>query len=287
MNAATIVLIILGVMILGLAILFLESARELKQARVKEYTMQLPGHPRGRILFLSDYHEAVRGKNNEMILAKIREIKPDIILIGGDMVNGKSEKEDFTPAVTLINGMVEIAPVVYAMGNHEMRCVVNSREYGYHWDQYEQALSPKIRMLINDHMDWELPEGKIRIYGLNMEKTYYKKHGEKLTVKEMDRLVGRKEEGLPVILLAHDPTWAKVYEAWGSDLTLSGHFHGGIIRLPFIGGIISPKYEPFPHYDYGYYPEKDGKTLVTCGLGQHTIPVRFNNPPEMVLINLY
>ena len=170
MNAATIVLIILGVMILGLAILFLESARELKQARVKEYTMQLPGHPRGRILFLSDYHEAVRGKNNEMILAKIREIKPDIILIGGDMVNGKSEKEDFTPAITLINGMVEIAPVVYAMGNHEMRCVVNSREYGYHWDQYEQALSPKIRMLINDHMDWELPEGKIRIYGLNMEK---------------------------------------------------------------------------------------------------------------------
>ena len=100
------------------------------------------------------------------------------------------------------------------------------------------------------------------------------------------KTLGEAEKGDPVILLAHDPTWGPVYSQWGADLTLSGHYHGGVIRFPLIGGFISPRWDLFPHYDYGMYQEGENKMLVTSGLGQHTIPVRFNNLPEMVLIDI-
>ena len=286
MNGWIILLIILGVICFGLLVLFLESYRELHTFRVREYSMQLTGHPKGRVLFLSDYHEAVNGKMNRRLLAKAKELKPDLILIGGDMVNGQKPTEDFTPAISFINGLTEIAPVYYAYGNHEKRLFKNTESYGFHGDRYLEGLSKEVHFLNNKCVECQLPEGSIRVCGLDMPHTCFKKKGDKLTVEMIRDLLGDAGRKPPTVLLAHDPTWAKVYEAWGAELTLAGHFHGGIIRIPLIGGIISPKFEPFPHYEYGYYPEGDGRMIVTCGVGQHTIPVRFNNLPELVLVNL-
>ena len=87
------------------------------------------------------------------------------------------------------------------------------------------------------------------------------------------------------ILLAHHPLYGEAYAGWGADLTLSGHLHGGIVRLPHFGGMISPQLRPFPKYDRGMYEIRGKKLIVSAGLGSHTIPLRINNPPQLVVID--
>ena len=277
--------ILAGICTLGLAVLFLESYRELHKFRVRRIARSLPG-VKGRILFLTDYHEAVGGAMNEKLLKAAAEEKPDLILIGGDMVNGNHIDEDYAPAVSLINGLAQIAPTVYAYGNHEKKMIRYSKDAGFHWADYMAALNPEVKILTNDYTDCKLKQGSIHVYGLDMDHSFFVGKDDKLTKEALDQYLGKPRRDLPVLLLAHDPGWAPAYGAWGADLILSGHYHGGIIRLPLLGGLVSPKLKPFPHFDYGVYDEGDIHMLVSSGLGQHTIPVRFNNLPEMVLLEL-
>ena len=285
-NFRNILLGMAGTCAAGLAVLFLESHRELNKFRVNNYRLTLPGGPKGRILFVTDYHEAVGGKMNPALLRAAREQKPDLILIGGDMVNGKKEDEDYRPAVDLINGLVDIAPIYYSYGNHERRMITWSVEGNYHWEDYRKALDPRVHFLVNEDILVPLPGGNVRLYGYEMERRFFIRHGEALTKAAMVQTLGEVKKDAPVILLAHDPTWGPVYGEWGADLTLSGHYHGGVIRLPLLGGFVSPKFKIFPHFDRGYYEEGTTRMLVGTGLGQHTIPVRFCNLPELVVIDL-
>ena len=286
MGAFTIILIISGVIVFGLAVLFLESYRELHRFKIKEYRVSLDQKTRGRILFLSDYHEAVHGSMNKKLLDRAGSLNPDLILVGGDMVNGTGSKEDLQPAVDLIKGLAKIAPLYYAYGNHEWRMITTGQEQDNDWDGYVRQLGPGVHFLINESVTVPFAEGKLHLYGLNLDMTHYRKDGDPLTLEKLKQDLGEAKKDAPVVLLAHDPSWGAVYRRWGADLTLAGHFHGGVIRFPFIGGFVSPKYALFPHYDYGMYQEGENKMLVTSGLGQHTIPVRFNNLPEMVLIDI-
>ena len=276
----------IGISAAGLAVLFLESHRELHTFRVKKYQLSLPGRPKGRILFVTDYHEAVKGKNNDGMHDIGKIVVPDAILVGGDMVNGKDADEDYSPAASLINGLCEIAPVYYAYGNHEKRMIEWSVEDGYHWEDYINSLDPRVHFLINDSTVVSLKDGSVRLYGFDMERTYFRRGGEALNVDVIRSKLGEPKKDLPTLLLAHDPSWGPVYGEWGADLTLSGHYHGGVIRLPLIGGFISPKLHLFPHFDRGYFEENTTKMLVSSGLGQHTIPVRFYNLPELVAVDL-
>lgn len=283
MKIREILFILFGICTLGLSVLFLESYRELRTFRVRKLQRKLPG-VKGRVLFLTDYHEAVGGKMNAKLLTAAREQKPDLILIGGDMVNGNRIDEDFTPALDLINGLAGIAPVLYAYGNHEKRLIRYSETGGFHWDSYVNRLDSRVKLLVNDYEDVHLPQGCIRVYGLDMDHTFFRDKGEALNVHFMEQYLGPARKKYPILLMAHDPSWGPVYGRWGADLTLAGHYHGGVIRLPLIGGLVSPKMKPFPHFDYGMYEEQDTCMFVSSGLGQHTIPVRFNNLPEMILI---
>lgn len=87
-------------------------------------------------------------------------------------------------------------------------------------------------------------------------------------------------------MIAHNPAHAKAYRDWGADLVVSGHFHGGIVRVPGVGGVITPQLRLFPRYDGGMY--QDGKTtfVVSRGIGEHTLPVRLFNTPEVVVLNM-
>ena len=89
------------------------------------------------------------------------------------------------------------------------------------------------------------------------------------------------------ILLAHNPMYFESYALWGADLTLSGHLHGGLLRLPVLGGVISPQMKLFPKYCCGLYEKYRRKLLVTAGLGSHSIAFRINNPAEIMLLELY
>ena len=88
------------------------------------------------------------------------------------------------------------------------------------------------------------------------------------------------------ILLAHNPVYFDTYAAWGADLTLSGHLHGGIIRIPGIGGLITPQAQLFPKYDRGLISVNGKYMVVSAGLGEHTVPIRIFNPPQLILITV-
>ena len=96
--------------------------------------------------------------------------------------------------------------------------------------------------------------------------------------------MGENDRDRLTILLAHNPEYFKTYADWGADIVLSGHYHGGILRFPGLGGFISPKLRFFPEYDYGVFDEGRSTLYVTCGLGQHTMKLRLNNIPEVVKV---
>ena len=88
------------------------------------------------------------------------------------------------------------------------------------------------------------------------------------------------------LLLAHNPEYLTAYAGWGANLVLSGHIHGGIMILPFLGGVIAPSYELFPKFDFGKFTEKNCEMVLSRGLGTHTINIRIFNKPEISVITL-
>ena len=88
------------------------------------------------------------------------------------------------------------------------------------------------------------------------------------------------------ILLAHNPAYVPVYKEWGADLILSGHLHGGVMRIPGIGGVIGPDFTIFPKYSGDIYREGDATIVVSKGLGVHSIPVRLFNPAELIVLEM-
>ena len=86
--------------------------------------------------------------------------------------------------------------------------------------------------------------------------------------------------------MAHHPEFFERYTEWGANLTLSGHNHGGMVRLPLLGGIVSPQYQLFPKYDGGKYEKGENTMILSRGLGTHTIKIRFFNVPELCMIEL-
>lgn len=142
---------------------------------------------------------------------------------------------------------------------------------------------------------------KLLISGLSLDMVYYLRTknkdgqaplansaaGKSKSVEEtLTAALGKKDEDIFHILIAHNPIYFEEYVNWGADLTLSGHVHGGLVRLPFLGGLISPSVKLFPKYDAGKFT-KDGKTMIISrGLGTHSNMPRFLNPPELIVVHL-
>ena len=159
-------------------------------------------------------------------------------------------------------------------------------KYGDMAERYAEALADMgIEPLVNGHA--ELAELGVVVYGAEIAKQYYKRFGK----PEMDEAYLKKTLGAPdkecyTVLLAHNPEYFPRYAQWGADLTVSGHVHGGIVRVPFWGkGLVSPSLAPFPKYDGGVFREGDSVMLLSRGLGSHTIPVRLFNPGELWVVD--
>ena len=116
---------------------------------------------------------------------------------------------------------------------------------------------------------------------------YYKKLRKSvMKVSYLNSLLGRPCADEYNILLAHNPDYFQAYAGWGADLVLSGHVHGGIMRLPVLGGVLSPALRLFPRYDGGLYEEGKSKMVLGRGLGTHTLPIRVFNPGELIVVRL-
>ena len=120
-----------------------------------------------------------------------------------------------------------------------------------------------------------------------MEQVYYKKIlVKKLKPEYIEERLGPAGRERFQILLAHSPLFMDAYRAWGADLTLAGHFHGGTIRIPLLGGVMTPQYQFFLPCCAGFFWKKGGYMIVSRGLGTHSINIRINNKPQLVVVKL-
>ena len=134
----------------------------------------------------------------------------------------------------------------------------------------------------------DLPEYGIRIYGSEIDRLYYKRFGiQPMDPEYLPGILGQPSEEYFNILIAHDPDYFPKYADWGADLVLSGHVHGGMVRVPFWGkGVVSPNVRLFPKYDGGEFTLGKTRMLLSRGLGMHTIPIRLFNPGEVLEVDL-
>lgn len=238
-----------------------------------------------RLVFLSDLHNQVYGKGNARLLRAVRKEKPEVILIGGDMLVGKAG-QSCRAAADFVKELARFCPVYYANGNHEQRMKEEPECYGKNYFKYKEELeSAGIHFLENESAEIRLGEWPVRITGLEIPLSCYGRLGRReLTERQVEERIGKCPSSVYEILLAHNPSYMKTYFNWGADLVLSGHFHGGVVRIPGIAGVISPGFRIFPRYSGGIYREGTQTAVVSKGLGSHTIPVRLFNPAEVIVL---
>lgn len=239
-----------------------------------------------KAVVLADLHNKRYGKENERLLQAIDGIKPDMILIAGDILTAKP-KASLDIAVDLLTKLAAKYPIYYGNGNHEHRLKLYPETYGDMAERYEEELQKiGIRRLVNEYTD--PADYGIRIYGSEIDKLYYKRFGIKPMDPEYLRdLLGQPSDEMYTILIAHNPDYFPKYADWGADLVLAGHVHGGMVRVPFWGkGVVSPNVRLFPKYDGGRFTLGNTTMLLSRGLGMHTIPVRLFNPGEILEVDL-
>ena len=232
-----------------------------------------------RIAQVSDLHNAEFGKNNAELLKLLSESRPDIIVITGDLID--ANHTDVGIALGFAQESVRIAPTYYVTGNHEAA----SPQYDTLKAGLEEA---GVIVLEDEAISLERNGETITLLGLG---------DPDFTVKgdmfgETSAMVSTKlrnlidDESRYTILLSHRPELFETYTDGGIDLVFSGHAHGGQFRLPFIGGLAAPNQGLFPQYDAGLYTDGGTSMVVSRGIGNSIIPFRFNNRPEIVLVEL-
>lgn len=230
-----------------------------------------------RIAHISDLHNNEMGRNHEELLSMLREAKPDIIAITGDLID--SRKTDFALALSFVKEAVTIAPCYYVTGNHEARIS--------DFDLLKSGLIEcGVIVLENEKIEIDRSVDSVTLIGVNdqsFETNYLLGNSVDVMQNNLQKLT---EENCYTILLSHRPELMDVYANKGVDLVLSGHAHGGQFRLPFCGGIFAPNQGFFPKYDAGLFEQDNTTMIVSRGIGNSIFPVRFNNRPEVILIIL-
>lgn len=231
-----------------------------------------------RIAQVSDLHNAQMGDGNEKLLAMLREAEPDIIVITGDLVD--SYHTDIDIALSFAEEAMEIAPCYYVTGNHEARI----SEY----DDLKAGLEAEgVIVLENERIELEQGGEAISLLGVSdpsFQTDYLMGDSASVISGTLQELTA--EDDAYTILLSHRPELFDTYVKSGVDLVFSGHAHGGQFRLPFVGGLVAPNQGLFPEYDAGLFTEGNTTMVVSKGVGNSIIPVRFNNRPEIIVVVL-
>jgi len=231
-----------------------------------------------RIVHVSDLHNTEMGKDNDKLLDMLREADPDIIAITGDIIDSRNTNIDI--ALQFTKTAMEIAPCYYVTGNHEARV----SEYD---ELKEGMIELGVVVLEDGRIELEQSKETITLLGVNdpsFQTDYLFGDPETVMQSKLQDIIN--EEDTYTILLSHRPELFEVYTESKVDLVLSGHAHGGQFRLPFVGGLVAPNQGLFPKYDAGLYTEENTNMIVSKGIGNSILPFRFNNRPEVILIEL-
>lgn len=238
-----------------------------------------------RAVVIADLHNKCYGKDNERLIAAIRNQKPDIILVAGDILTAKPGKS-MDVAIAFLKELAKDYPIYYGNGNHEQRVKLYPDKYGSMQEDYAKALKELgVKLLVNESIS--LQEYGITIFGSEIDRFYYKRFRvQHMEENYLESILGTPKQEHFTVLLAHNPDYFPQYAKWGADLVLSGHIHGGMVRIPFWGkGVVSPNVRLFPKYDGGLFRQDKTVMLLSRGLGMHTIPIRLFNPGEVLLVD--
>lgn len=248
---------------------------------LNEYTIQSESIPKNfdgyRIVQISDFHNAQIGKDNEKLISLIEKAEPDIIAITGDIVDWRRTDIELTKEFVL--QIMKIAPCYYVSGNNESYITEK-------YDVKNILADMGVTVLEDETQHLEIEGEKILLAGVDdpaFSDNYSSADSVPIMQTKLEELMS---DDIYIVLLSHRPELFGVYCEHEADLVLSGHAHGGQFRIPFIGGLYAPDQGFFPEYDAGLYT--DGKTnmLVSRGIGNSKIPIRFNNRPEVIVIEL-
>ena len=251
--------------------------------RVTSYTQALDGVQGDvKLVFLSDLHCRQFGRDNESLIALVQAQSPDLIALPGDIIDRGSSDAQIEAACAFVAQLAQLAPTYLTLGNHEVDYI----------SQNGDALRSRFRatgatLLECDYEDLSINGTALRLGGMS-ELAYYGGDG-KYDPKAEPFLREYCETSLPKVMLSHRPEafcFKYACQDWDVDLILSGHTHGGLVRLPLIGGVVAPIQGFFPDVDYGEFQFYDTKMIVTSGLaGYEGIP-RLFNPPELCVVTL-
>ncbi len=273
------------ILIAGLVFFVVRESRGFQRTDYSLTTGKLTGDL--KIVMLSDLHNKDYGNENEALIETIDAFHPDLICFAGDMVTSAWDTNlDYGKTLRFIEKLAAKYPVYYGMGNHEQAMNEDREKHHDTFDRFREALDQAgVKLLDNEAVPASY--AGVKIYGLNLPIEYYQKIMTRhLKNGLIEDLLGKSDPESFSILLAHNPEHFMDYAKWGADLVLSGHIHGGVVCLPYLGGLISPGLKLFPKYDFGLF--KEGKTtmFVSRGIGSHTIPIRINNKAEVVCLTV-
>lgn len=233
-----------------------------------------------KIIHLSDLHSCNFGENNSKLIKKVNDEHPDIIVMTGDMVN-KYDK-NFDRFLNLAEILSKKYKIYYIIGNHEQRLRKDDLNL-----IIRKLNELGIRILNDERITIMREKDRINIYGIDIPLSYYKIRNKPSNIDEVIyEALNKYNEKEYNILLAHNPLYFEEYAKHNVDLTLSGHVHGGMIRVPVIGALLSPERKLFPKYSSGVYEENNKKLIVSRGIGHSKPGIRLFNMPEIVSITL-
>lgn len=231
-----------------------------------------------KIVHISDLHNKSFGKEQQYLIKQIKEEQADIIIITGDLIDSRRYNEYI--AMQFINEAVEIAPVYYVTGNHELRSgKFNSLE--------KQLLNAGVRVLRNSWEEIEIEGQSIVIAGVDDPYTGIRYREPNVMDKYLQGIKRDLDENSFKVLLSHRPEKIEAYAAYGFDLVFCGHAHGGQFRIPFLGGLVVPNQGFFPKYTSGIHNIGNTTMIISRGLGNSIIPQRIFNRPEIIITELY
>ncbi|HAB67493.1 MAG TPA: phosphoesterase, partial [Firmicutes bacterium] len=230
-----------------------------------------------KIIQISDFHNTKSKKLNNDLIKEIKSQKPNIIVITGDLIDAK--KTDIDVAINFIKEINEIAPIYFITGNHEN----STNDYSLLREQLEEN---KIIILDNDIEVLKINDSEINLIGVSDPSIIRDSFitDNEIIKSELNNIEYNKNNY--TILLSHRPELFDTYVAENLNLVLTGHAHGGQIRIPFIGGLVAPNQGILPKYTSGMFESSKTTMIVSRGIGNSIIPFRINNRPELVVITL-
>lgn len=264
--------IIFAIMILIFGLCHLLSD-ELEVTFYHLYSSKMTGAENARIVVLADLHNREFGDGNADLIAKIAVLKPDLIIMAGDMVNGDDDNLDII--LNLCDELVEIAPIYYSPGNHESHLL-----YERESPLESRLLERGVHVLINRAEEVMIHKTPFLIGSLTTSPEGYHEYGAAF-IEEYEKSDDFK------LLISHYPSL--YYEALANteiDLGVCGHYHGGLVRLPVVGGLYHGDTGLFPKYSNGMYELPHSTIFVSRGMGDHSGFPRINNRPELAVIDI-